>query len=201
MGQRTQLILQQIDKKGNQRNIVYHFQFGFGRVMYFQFLELYYKAWNKCLGHDEEPFNEWAQLGYNDVVADSSKPRKEWDPLQKIYIDRPAPHWVKNIDVNSEEQIQRLINDHCDNNNGVMVIQVMEAEGKYRLDEYLFRIGFMLGDEDTYGTDREPFRYITPRQYAELGGGRNYSDETFRKMIDAILEFGDDIEILKSNNE
>lgn len=172
---------------GTQTAHVLHRQWGFGRQMYLALMDLlisdYFKdTWKKDYSYDK------------DVMPFSVFPTEE--RLKNDLCDDYIPeHLLKDLDLNNVGNVREIF-EHCDNNNGGLVIQMTEAENKYGASE--FKIGFMLGSEDAYDYDEndvrivkeEPFtRYLTPDEYGEMNGGNTYSDAKFVKIFNDFCEY------------
>ena len=92
----------------------------------------------------------------------------------------------------------RDVFDYGDNNNGGMVVYIKENEKGY-VPSY-FKVGFLLGEEDTEcewdgkvfndGNDKKAFsRWLTPQMYGRMNGGSNYSDSDFVKMFSSFCRY------------
>lgn len=187
MGQRTQILLVKKHNDGTQTAHVLHRQWGFGRQMYLALMDLlisdYFKdTWKQDYSYDK------------DVMPFSVFPTE--DSLKHSLCDRYIPErLLKNIDLNNVGNVREIF-EHCDNNNGGLVIQMTEPERKYGASE--FKIAFMLGSEDSYTYDEndkevkieEPFtRYLTPAEYGEMNGGKTYSDAKFVKIFNDFCDY------------
>lgn len=141
MGQRTQMLIQTVNNKGEKKNRLYHFQWGFGRTMFLQLMDLYLSDYFK-------------------------------DCFQKDYS----------------------VFEHCDNNNGGMVIQVTEDEVDYHRFNYL--VGLVLGYEGCWDYDKEieiekPFsRFVSWKEYFEKEGEEFCKAKGFLQMWKGFIRFG-----------
>lgn len=193
MGQRTQILVIRENNKGEKNVKFYHHQWGFGRVMYLALMDAYMNDYNK----------ESFKSGYNFLN------NKDFTTNDKIHdVTTDVPKEVLNaVDITDFETIKNVF-EFGDNNNGGLVISIKEGNKHY--DGADFKIGFLLGKEDSYTYDNKtneqidiekPFsRYLTPQEYGKMNGGCSYSDEKFVKMFTDFCEyFG--IEYLSNVNE
>ncbi len=187
MGQRTQVLIIKENNKGERESRFYHLQWGFGRAMYFTFMDLFLNDYNKDTFKGDYNF-------FNLTPTTNSRLYDITDDVNKEVLAKADPNDLSTI---------RNVFDYGDNNNGGLVIYVKENQDKYNLSE--FKIGFLLGDEDAYTYDEndkrqeieQPFaRYLTPQEYGEMNGGSCYSDPDFTAMFDSFCKYFE-VEYLK----
>lgn len=181
MGQRTQVILQKVNNQGKKDNKVYHFQWGFGRTMFLQLMDLFITDYFKDTWEKSYSF-------FEDIVLKE----RATDITQEV--DFP-----KNFDASDIEQVKSIINQ-CHNNNGCMVIQLFESERQYETSN--FKIGLLLGSEslldiNTNEYTEEPLsRFVSVEEYWDKEGGEFARDVNFQNMFKSFIQFAG-IEILK----
>ena len=105
---------------------------------------------------------------------------------------------LKDVDPNNFASIVRVF-DYGDNNNGGLVIYIKEKKTEYYRSN--FKIGFLLGCEDTYrkyedgeeinvGHDKKPFlRWLTPEEYGKMNGADSNQYQYFmpnQKMMGVV---------------
>lgn len=162
MGQRTQILLQSIDRNGTVSCRAYHFQWGYGRIMFQQFIELYTTVHRRVASGSPTSFHDVVALtdGYDitDSLSSSVFNPEDIDDVASVFA--------------------------CfDNNNGGMVIQVTEHTDA----PVSFRIGLLLGPEETDGSDETPFsRFVTPEEYMDRAG-YGYCDSEFRDKFASFM--------------
>ena len=176
MGQRTQMLIQTVNNKGKQKNRLYHFQWGFGRTMFLQLMDLYLSDYFKdCFQRDYSVFDVTKLTKHAYDITDE--------------VDIP-----EDLDITDIEQIKKVFKQ-CDNNNGGMVIQVNENVSSYSAFNY--KVGLLLGREETYDYENdksieEPFsRYVTYQEYFDKAGGQFCRVPSFVKMWEGFVEFAE----------
>ncbi len=181
MGQRTQLLVVRENKNGERKVKFYHHQWGYGRIMYLALMDCFMNDYNK----------ETFKNGYNFLE------NKNFTTNEKIYdITKDIPEDVlDNVDLSDIRTVKDVF-DYGDNNNGGIVISIKENEKTYNMSS--FKIGFLLGDEDSYTYDEDdneieiekPFsRWLTPQEYGKMNGGSGFSDEEFIKVFTGFCEY------------
>lgn len=104
---------------------------------------------------------------------------------------------LNNADINDLDSIRKVFDYGC-NNNGGMVVYIKENETEYHGSH--FKVGFLLGSEDTEseydgevynkGNDKEAFaRWLTPEEYGKMNGGSDYSDPEFVKLFTDFCKY------------
>ena len=186
MGQRTQILFVKKHNNGTQTAHVLHRQWGFGRQMYLAFMDLFISDYFKDTFKKDYSFDK-------DVMPFSAFPGNQLEyNLEDKYMPKGL---LENLDLNNLDSVREVF-EHCDNNNGGMIIQMTEDKDKWRGADY--KIAFMLGSEDAYKYDEndnritieEPFsRYLTPAEYGEMNGGSDCSDAGFVKVFDDFCEY------------
>lgn len=171
MGQRTQIFLQRINKDGQIKNEFYHYQWGYGARMYRELMKLFLGMIDNHDGVDffdkdnYDFFKRGKLYGYNDT--------EYFEDIEDI------------TDIESEEFIQTLQSEG-DNNNGYLVIRMIEDNYLYETPHFAF--GFVdcgrYGDYEFEVTNR----YLTWQEYAEKHG-YDYTDQNFRNMFKYFLEW------------
>ncbi len=167
MGQRTQILLQVVDNKGNVQNKLYHHQWGFAKTMPIMLMRLETKL-SYLMNTYTDGFN------FLDFVSMDG-----WDisnELDKADINAHLP-------LDCMATMERVLDGH-DNNNGYMVVKVQQSETPYH---YTTQIGFLKGLEDTRD-ENELFKgYISAREYMEQFG-KKYCPESFIKSFELFCE-------------
>lgn len=182
MGQRTQVLVIKENNKGVKKNHFFHNQWGYGRVMYLGFMDLFMQDYAKDTFRNDYDFHE-CKFGTSTKFSNENKYVPE-DVLNKA-------------DINDLDSI-RLVFDYGNNNNGGMVVYIKEDKDNYNTSH--FKVGFLLGSEDTEseengkvynkGNDKEKFaRWLTPEEYGRMNGGSNYSDPEFVKIFTDFCEY------------
>ena len=178
MGQRTQVLVIKENNKKERKVTFLHHQWGFGRMMYMALMDMFFQDYHK------DTFKRGYSFLAPAAVATSSS----------FYdcTDEVPTKVLKDVDPNNFASIARVF-DYGDNNNGGLVIYIKEKKKEY--DTSNFKIGFLLGWEDTYrkyedgeeinvGHDKKPFlRWLTPEEYGKMNGGSDYSDEKFVRIF------------------
>ena len=181
MGQRTQMLIQTVNNKGEKKNHLYHFQWGFGRTMFLQLMDLFINDY----------FKDTFKRGYS-VFDVTRLTNKASDITEEVEIP-------EDLDITDIEQIKKVFKQ-CDNNNGGMVIQVNENDPSYSAFNY--KVGLLLGSEETYDYENdkiseEPFsRYVSYQEYFDKAGGQFCGVPSFVKMWEGFVEFAE-IEFLR----
>lgn len=125
MGQRTNLLLQIEGRSGAKLNRVYHLQWGYRKYLPMAFL-------NIISGRYFKPEN-------TDIFNFFTSNLIKLDGLKLI----ESQDWSK-YDFNLLEDCQQALR-HCDNNNGAMVVVIIEDARDYYYPAY--KLGFLLGPE------------------------------------------------------
>lgn len=182
MGQRTQVLVIKEKNNGEKKSHFFHIQWGFGRVMYLGLIDLFMQDYFKDTFSEDYDFLD-CKFATNNKAYDIS------DEVPKEVLDRA------NID--DLESIKEVF-EYGDNNNGGMVVHIKENETEY--DGAEFKVGFLLGSEDTSGeyegekynegNDAEAFaRWLTPQEYGTMNGGSDYSDKKFVKICTDFFKY------------
>jgi hypothetical protein len=162
MGQRTNLLLQVEGCSGARLNKVYHLQWGYRKRLPMAFLHLLSGRYFKLEKQDVFQFCTKAMElhGLDDLECDWS-----------IY------------NFNKLEDCQQALN-HCDNNNGAMVVIVTENARDYVYPHY--KVGFLLGLEDL--EKEAPFsRWVTTEEFIKNQPCyRGESDNIFAHAFDVL---------------
>lgn len=182
MGQRTQVLVIKENNKGEKRSHFFHCQWGFGRVMYLALMDLFMQDYSK------ETFDKNYDF-FDCSFKTSGKFYDVTDEVPKEVLDA--------VDINDLDTIRNVFG-YGDNNNGGMVVYIKENEKSYEISD--FKVGFLLGEEDTEsewdgklyneGNDKEAFsRWLTPQMYGRMNGGSNYSDSDFVKIFSSFCRY------------
>jgi len=178
MGQRTQVLVIKENNKKERKVTFLHHQWGFGRMMYMALMDMFFQDYYK------DTFKRGYSFLTPAAVATSSR----------FYdcTDEVPTKVLEDVDPDNFASIVRVF-DYGDNNNGGLVIYIKEKKKVY--DTSNFKIGFLLGWEDTYckcedgeeinvGHDENAFlRWLTPEEYGKMNGGSDYSDEKFVRIF------------------
>lgn len=182
MGQRTQVLVIKENNKKQKKCYFFHYQWGFGRVMYMGLMDLFMQDYNK------ETFDR----DYNFLDCKFGTNKKFYD------ITNEVPQKVLDaVDVKNFDTIKAVF-EHGDNNNGGMVVYIKENKTEYHGSR--FKVGFLLGYEDTEGeyegeiynegNDKEAFaRWLSPEEYGRMNGGNEYSDKQFVAMFKKFCRY------------
>lgn len=134
MAQRSQMLIQTVNNKGEKKNRLYHLRWEVGRTMFLQLMDLYLSDYFKdCFQRDYSVFDVTKLTKHAYDITDE--------------VDIP-----EDLDINNIEQVKSIF-EHCDNNNGGMVIQVTEDKVDYHGFHYL--VGLVLGYEGCWDYDKE----------------------------------------------
>lgn len=167
MGQRTQILLQVIDNKGNVKNKLYHYQWGFGKTMPCMLM--------RAVLNDEYLKNSFSKdFNYCDFIKMDG-----WDisdELDKADITTHLP-------LDNMGTMKRVLDGH-DNNNGFMVVQFTQGLKDY--DTKSIKNGFLKGSEDV-NSEADLFKgYISAREYMETF--KNYCSEEFIQSFELFCK-------------
>lgn len=184
MGQRVQVLVIKENKKGERKATFFHHQWGIGRAMYFGLLDLFMQDYYKdtfCNGYNylNRPCFVTSRK-YYDITDDV--PRKV----------------LENINPDDFATMAHVF-DWGDNNNGGLVVY-MKEDKKCEYHTSDFKIGFLLGPEDTHsvyeneeyniGNDDEEFaRWLTPAEYGALNINSDYADEEFIHIFEDFCKY------------
>lgn len=185
MGQRTQIIVVKENNKGEKAIYGFHDQWGYGRSMYFAFMDIFMEDYGK------DVFRE----GYDFLAAPKMETRANVDRLDYFKeIEKHSPNVMSRCKALDRESLALLIQSRCDNNNGALVVHIKEDEVRYHPSN--FKIGFLLGREDATYKQEAFNRWLTPIEYGKLNGGASYSDAEFCKIFDDFCQYCE-VEYLK----
>lgn len=167
MGQRTQVLLKLKNKEGKVLNSLYHFQWGFGKTMFAHLMEFvikeFYVKYEHEAGYDFFKFHKFN--GYN--ISDE---------LDDIYKE-------KDFDISDLKTLKHILYGH-DNNNGYMVIEVVENNKKG--SQATIKFGVLQGIENLNSEDLEFQFFVSPREYMEQW--QYYCPESFIKCFELFCE-------------
>lgn len=178
MGQRTQVLVIKENNKKERKVTFLHNQWGYGRKMYMALMDMFFQDYHKDTFKRGYSFLSPAEVATSSSFCDCT--------------DEVPTKVLENVDPNNFASIVHVF-DYGDNNNGGLVIYIKEKKTEYSTSN--FKIGFLLGLEDTYrkyengeeinvGHDEKPFlRWLTPEEYGKMNGGSNYSDEKFVRIF------------------
>ena len=178
MGQRTQVLVIKENNKKERKVTFLHNQWGFGRKMYMALMDMFFQDYHKDTFKRGYSFLSPAKVATSSSFYDCT--------------DEVPTKVLEDVDPNNFASMVRVF-DYGDNNNGGLVIYVKEKKTGYSTSN--FKIGFLLGLEDTYhkyedgeeinvGHDEKPFlRWLTPEEYGKMNGGSDYSDEKFVRIF------------------
>ena len=163
MGQRTNLLLQIEGRSGARLNRVYHLQWGYRKYLPMAFLHILSSRYFK----PEKP----------DIFEFYTHSLK---PLEGITIIERD--WSM-LDFNKLDDCQEVLN-HCDNNNGAMVVIITEDARDYYHPKY--KLGFLLGSEDVQ--DEPPFsRWVSTEEFMRHQPKyKGEYDDIFAHAFDAL---------------
>lgn len=167
MGQRTQIIIQTESNAGARNTSVYHFQWGFGRVMFLQLFGILLQDYFKDTFTPGYAFGADIQMiGKGRDLSDEFTP-EERESLNKLEFDNP-----------------RAVGDvlrSCDNNNGGLFVRIKEDKTAYHAAAISF--AFMPGYEEGGNYDR----FCTAKEYANFTP--SYSDPDFYNLFDSFCKY------------
>lgn len=176
MGQRTQIVIQSVDKSGVTTNKVYHLQWGNGRIMPLHLMRLFMKDYFKDIF--ENNYNIANRADISDGI--------------KIHDITNEAMFPDNFNIKNIKQVKELFK-HFDNNNGGMVIRINENDPTYKPWDYL--VGFVLGHEECWDyvnkvDIEESFsRFVSWKEYFEKVGGKYCQDKDFLRMWNGFIKF------------
>ncbi|WP_164131373.1 hypothetical protein [Sharpea azabuensis] len=162
MGQRTNILLQIEARNGSHLNQVYHLQWGCRKYMPMAFLHILSSRYFKPLTTDIfEHFAKAIHLDGIEVVD------KDW----------------RKYDFNKLEDCTEVL-DHCDNNNGAMVVIISEGAKDCLYPTY--KVGFLLGPENL--EDESPFcRWVATNEFMQHQPRyKKEYDDIFAHAFDAL---------------
>ena len=182
MGQRTQVLVIKENTNGVKKATFFHHQWGYGRVMYLGFMDLFLQDYAKDAFKNDYDF-------YDCKFGTSAKFYNENEHVPEDVLNKANISDLDSI---------RSVFDYGDNNNGGMVVYIKEDKDKF-MPSY-FKVGFLLGSEDieneyngkvyNKGNDKAPFeRWLTPEEYGKMNGGSDYSDPEFVKIFTDFCEY------------
>ena len=182
MGQRTQVLVIKENNEGVKKATFFHNQWGFGRVMYLGFMDLFLQDYAKDAFKNDYDF-------YDCKFKTSAKFYNENENVPEDVLNK--------ADISDLDSI-RSVFDYGDNDNGGIVVYINEYLFFFIFSD--FKVGFLLGSEDTEreyngdiynkGNDNKAFaRWLTPEEYGRMNGGSDYSDPDFVKIFDYFCEY------------
>lgn len=182
MGQRTQVLVIKENTNGVKKATFFHHQWGYGRVMYLGFMDLFLQDYAKDAFKNDYDF-------YDCKFRTSAKFYNENENVPENVLNKANISDLDSI---------RSVFDYGDNNNGGMVVYIKEDKDKFMPAH--FKVGFLLGSEDTEreydgdiynkGNDNKAFaRWLTPEEYGKMNGGSDYSDPEFVKIFTDFCEY------------
>lgn len=194
MGQRTQIILNIVKKDRTSITKTFHYQWGFGRVMFFELMKAVLDVYTETR---YAVFGDQLFKGIEASTTLESLVENKENAIE-YYKEKDTPEQVKKInelydrlieifssyDPNDFSQTVEIIK-HEDNNNGAMVIQITEPKEPYGSAE--FTIGMLLGSEDS--DSWETNGYISIEEYCQENGGSNFSDKQFAKLVRDFMTY------------
>lgn len=204
MGHRTQIfILRNIHKKQKDgsfntasHNSVYHYQYGQGRVMLAEFMSLMLsngligakEYYNYELTNDFStavPFNLFDIMNKNVIdLVQLAKESQAVDEVDELFIDFEK----HSFDLNQEADSDLLydVMEHCDNNNGFMIIQLdvfMENENLSAKSN----VSLQMVNKLTNVSKRIP--YMSLQSFYQDTDNRSYINQEFMDMMDKTLNY------------
>lgn len=219
MGQRTQIFIISTDIHNNHRVEVYHDQWGIGRRMPMVSMGLLTKlyACNKkdwqnkkstfldCCKVEAKDYNISHEftLDYDsngDLVSvrttcfkkrGKNQYRRYWGKItNKSYIatfPQKFEEWGETVTYGD------FVNNHCDNNNGIMVMFCEESKGESAYqNKYTYTIGFMEGYEDDGEVSAAFERFLSVDEWAYLSPNHRYMEcEDFADIYKSFLKWND----------
>lgn len=212
MGQRVHIVLKVTDRKNNSKVTIYHDQWGIGRKGLLNIMSLHHAFYNKRYG---KPIAETVKLNpeasgiweeYNLIYYKGRL--TEFLHGKERYDIGDAGSFRRLENVSDPESIGEFIDRFCDNNNGVVFIDVTEIASK---DNVLFpdteiKYGFLLGHEDecgTYDHGGEPeicnpengklgpafSKWLSLDEWCNLGINKPYTDEEFKQICKSFFGY------------
>jgi hypothetical protein len=177
MGQRTQIILRTVDNKGKKDTKVYHYQWGFAKTMFIELMALVLKSYRKDTWDKTYNFHDFHSLTNNnheetEYIKEQFKKHKLKDCILKD---------INEVDIKNPKGAE-LIYNYCDNNNGVMVIEIVEGEKDY--DQCKFTFGVLQGSEET---SKPCTKFVTPRKYMKVSP--SYCPEEFIRTFEMFCKY------------
>ena len=171
MGQRVQVLVIKETKNGARRVSFHHHQWGFGRVMYLAAMDMLMQMYNRP--YNSNFFMEPAKFPTSPRISDETQ-----------YVPRSV---LEAVDPDNFLSMAEVFT-YGDNNNGGMVIYIKQ-ETDYDKNDDIFRVGFLLGEEDCNAGEEEFSRWLSPEEYAKRNGGSEYSDNDFVKMFKDFCDY------------
>ena len=165
MGQRTNLLLSMENKAGARLNKVYHFQWGYGKVMPVMLLNIL-SGQHIGVGKEKQNF-------FTSVVHKT-------DDLFELQRDYSC------FDFTRLEDCQKVLH-HCDNNNGALVLCIKERGDIYRLQDVKY--GFLLGPEDLPNNETPFSRWVTLEEFLTHQPRYEEIDTFFARIFSQMMQF------------
>ena len=178
MGQRVQVLVIKENKRGERKATFFHHQWGIGRAMYFGLLDLFMQDYYKDIFRKDYNYLNRPRFVTNEKYYDIT------DDVPRKVLE----------DINPDDFATMVhVFDWGDNNNGGLVVY-MKEDKKCEYHTSDFKIGFLLGPEDTHsvyedeeyniGNDDKAFaRWLTPAEFGALNINSDYSDEEFIQIF------------------
>ncbi|OFS61354.1 hypothetical protein HMPREF3177_08025 [Nosocomiicoccus sp. HMSC09A07] len=170
MGQRTQILLQKINNEGIVKNEFYHYQWGYGTVMYKELMSFVLHVEN----------NLYTSYAKRNNVLDFSLRQKQKE-LRNFEVEQEFyKEWLETITRQEifKKDFIKEIKKYGDNNNGYLIIQLVEnPNGDLELN-------FAFVDKASSKTTE----FLTWQEYAEKHG-YDYTDKYFKTMFENFIKY------------
>ena len=165
MGQRTNILLSLENKEGARLNKVYHLQWGYGKIMPVILLNIL-SGQSIGVGKEKQNF-------FSSVVPNT-------DDISELERDFSC------FDFTRLEDCQKVLN-HCDNNNGALVVCIKERSAHYRLQDVKY--GFLLGPEKLPHNEAPFCRWVTLEEFLTRQPKYEESDIFFARIFNQLIQF------------
>lgn len=173
MGQRTQMIIQRVNNKGEKRTEVWHLQWGYGRIMYLNLMGLLIQDYFK------ETFEkDYSFLNGNDKIKPALRP---YDITHEFSAEQLNE--LNELDFSEPAKVGDILRC-CNNNNGGCFVRITEDEKEYHNAHIQF--AFMTGYESGGAYDK----FVTLEEYAKKEGFE-YTKGGFIPMFKKFISYFD----------
>lgn len=165
MGQRTNILLSMENKEGARLNKVYHLQWGYGKIMPVMLLNILSEQYIG-VGKEKQNF-------FTSVVPQT-------DDISELERNFSC------FDFTRLEDCQKVLN-HCDNNNGALVVCIKKQGDIYRLQDVKY--GFLLGPEGLPHNEVAFRRWVTLEEFLTRQPGYKDIDIFFARIFNQMMQF------------
>lgn len=192
-------------RDGQKKVEFYHNQWGYGRCMYLAVMYLYMRYYNTdswgfedkddCGTLDERRQHRETNFIFRHGTLEGMGNFSDELSFCKEGKERMAQQdFYNTADIGDLDSVLNVC-ETGDNNNGWCVVDI--APGDDEFDKPHFKVGWILGDEETLDYDKYDncrrnkwyHKWATAEEYGRLNGGSDYSDKQFVKMFREFCDY------------